>query len=324
MSKFTYRFNQATLTFEKVEKKITKVLIKKILPQFTLSLILGILLFFVASSFISSPAEQNLVERNNELKLKFELLNKDLDRTAFDLNELEKRDDNVFRMIFEADPVSEDQRRAGFGGSDRYAKLRYFENSNLLINISTKSDILTKRMLVQSESYKEVMLMVNNREAMAACIPAIQPIALDELTRFGSAFGRRFHPIYHVWKMHTGIDLTAPTGTPVHAAGDGVIFRTGRAGGYGLQVRMNHGYGYVTLYAHLSKILVRPGQKVKRGDIIGLVGSTGASTAPHLHYEVRVNGKFVNPLNFYYNDMTDEEYQQMLESSSTADTHVFE
>lgn len=324
MSKFTYRFNRATLSYEKVETKFINVLTKKFLPQFTLSLILGITLFFGASSFIKSPAEQKLSEKNNELKFKFELLNKDLDKTAYELNQLEKRDDNVFRMVFQAEPLSEDQRRAGFGGSDRYSNLKYYENSDILINTTKKADILTKRMLVQSESYKDVMNMVNNREEMASCIPAIQPIAIDKLTRFGSAFGRRFHPIYHVWKMHTGIDLTAPTGTPVYAAGDGVVFRADVAGGYGNHVRINHGYGYVTLYGHLSKILVRAGQKVKRGDLIGLVGSTGTSTSPHLHYEVRVNGDFVNPINFYYNDMTEEEYQQMLISSANANTHVFE
>lgn len=324
MGKFIYQFNHATLSYEKIEKKFLKTVIKEILPQIVLSLFLGVILFYFTSLYFSSPEEKALVNKSSDLKLKFELLNKDLDKTAYILNTLEKRDDNVYRMVFEAEPLSEDQRRAGFGGSDRYDYLKYYENSKILINTTKKLDILTKRMLVQSESYKDVMNMVNNKEEMAACIPAIQPIALDKLTRFGSSFGRRLHPILHVWKMHTGIDLTAPRGTEIHAAGDGIVFRAGIAGGYGNCVRINHGFGYVTLYGHMNKILVRPGQKVKRGDVIGLVGSTGLSTSPHLHYEVRVNGQFVNPINFYYNDMTDDEYQKMLEMSANADTHIYE
>jgi murein DD-endopeptidase MepM/ murein hydrolase activator NlpD len=324
MGKFIYQFNHATLMYEKIEKKFSTTFVREILPQIVLSIVFGISLFYFSSRYFSSPEEKALLDKSRDIKLKFELLNKDIDKSAYLLNTLEKRDDNVYRMVFEADPLSEDQRRAGFGGSDRYAYLSYYENSELLINTTKKVDILSKRMLIQSESYKDVMNMVNNKEEMAACIPAIQPIALDKLTRFGSPFGRRLHPILHIWKMHTGIDLTAPTGTEIHAAGDGIVFKAGYSGGYGNCIRLNHGFGYVTVYGHLSKILVRPGQKIKRGDVIGLVGSTGLSTSPHLHYEVRVNGEFVDPINFYYNDMTDEEYQKMLESSSTSDTHIYE
>ncbi len=159
---------------------------------------------------------------------------------------------------------------------------------------------------------------------MLASIPAIQPIALDQLTRFGSPFGYRMHPIHHYRKMHYGVDLTAPRNTPIHAAGDGIVVRADWAGGYGNCVRINHGYGYLTLYGHMQKYIVKSGQKVKRGDIIGYVGNTGLSTSPHLHYEVRINGKPVNPVNFYYNDLTDEEYDEMIRISSTANTHIFE
>ena len=324
MSKANYQFNPETLSYEKIEKKFSRRLYKVVFPQFILSLILGIIIFAVSSMYIESPAELKLKEKSSELKLKYELLNKEFNKIETSLAKLQNRDDNVYRMIFQAAPVPKAKRLAGIGGGDRFAKFKRYKNGNLLIKTSEKIDNLSKRMLVQSKSYDEIIDLVNNKEKMAACIPAIQPIALNQLTRFGSGFGRRFHPIDHVWKMHTGVDLTCPRGTPIHASGDGVVVRAGRAGGYGNHIRINHGYGYLTLYGHLNKILVRPGQKVKRGDIIGLVGSTGKSTAPHLHYEVRINGKWVNPVNFYYNDLTNEEYQKMLEVSASADTHVYE
>ena len=325
MAKGNYQFNSETLSFEKIEKQFAKKLYKVVFPQFLLSLILGIVLFSIISNYVESPIESSLIEENNNLILKYKLLSNKLDKTASIIENLENRDDNVYRMIFDAKPISKAKRQAGFGGSDRYAYLKQYKNSDLLINTTRKLDILSKKMLVQSESYNEITELVNDKEKMAASIPAIQPIALDELTRFGSAFGWRMHPIYHRLKMHTGVDLTAPTGTKIYAAGDGIVFRADASNrGYGNHVRINHGYGYVTLYGHMSKMLVRPGQKVKRGDVIGLVGSTGLSTSPHLHYEVRVNGKYVNPVNFYYNDLTDDEYKKMIEVSSTANTHVFE
>lgn len=324
MNKANYQFNPETLSFEKIEKKFSKRLYKVIFPQFILSLILGIIIFSVSSMYIASPAELKLKEKSNELKLKYELLNNQFGKIENTLIKLQTRDDEVYRMIFQVAPVPKSKRLAGIGGGERYKDFKRYKNGNLIIKTSNKTDNIAKRMLVQSESYDEIIDLVNSKEKMASCIPAIQPIALNQLTRFGSAFGRRFHPIDHVWKMHTGVDLTAPRGTPVHASGDGIVARAGVAGGYGNHIRINHGYGYLTLYGHLSKILVRPGQRVKRGDIIGLVGSTGKSTCPHLHYEVRINGKWVNPINFYYNDLTNEEYQKMLEVSASAETHVYE
>lgn len=325
MAKNNYQFNPETLCFEKVERQFLARLYKVILPQLLLSLILGIFMFTVVSYYVKSPVETNIIEKSNNLKLKYKLLNKQLEQTTICLGKLENRDDNVYRMIFDAKPISDAKRRAGFGGSDRYAHLKRYDNSKLLINTTRKLDILSKKMLVQSNSYKEITNLVNDKEKMAASIPAIQPIAVDDLTRFGSGFGYRIHPIYKRRKMHCGIDLSAPKGTKIYAAGDGVVFKSeAKSRGYGYHVKINHGYGYVTLYAHMSKILVKQGQKVKRGDVIGLVGNTGLSVSSHLHYEVRVNGKFVNPVNFYYNDLTEEEYKKMLEVSSTANTHVFE
>ncbi len=325
MRKIKYRFNPETLSYELDDRNFYNKILKSFLPKFLISVILGILFFYIFTFSAGNPNEFFPTERNDDLKLKYELLNKELDYTVKTLETLQHRDDGVYRMIFQAEPVLTSRRKAGFGGSDRYLSFKKYKNSDLLINTSQKTDILSKIMLVQSESYNEIFDLVKNSEKMASCIPAIQPIALNDLTRFGSAYGKRLHPILNVWKMHTGVDLTAPRGTKIYAAGDGIVFKAaGSAGGYGNIVKINHGFGFVTFYAHMRKIYVRPGQRVKRGDVIGTVGNTGLSTSPHLHYEVRINGQHVNPVNFYYEDLTDEEYHEMIEASSTAQTHIFE
>ncbi len=320
-----FKFNPETLTYEFQEKPFFKSIIKTFLPKALMSVVTGILLFYIFTSFVISPEELYLSEKTDALKQKFNLYNKELAQTAQTLKILQNRDDNVYRMIFQAKPISETKRKAGFGGSDRYQSFKKYKNSDLLINTSKNTDIISNIMLVQSYSYKDIFELVKNKEKMAAAIPAIQPIALDELTRFGSSFGRRLHPILGVWKMHTGVDLTAPRGTKIHATGDGIVIQaSGSSGGYGKIVKIDHGFGYITYYAHQSKILVKKGQKVKRGDVIGLVGSTGRSVSPHLHYEVRINGKPVNPVNFYYEDLSEEEYNKMIEVSTKSETHIFE
>lgn len=325
MKKNRFRYNPETLAYEIIEVSFFNSILKTIIPKLILSIVIGFLFFYALTSFISSPDELYFTDNNSELKLEYKLLNKDLDLTVKELEVLQKRDDDVYRMIFQTKAVPTSIRKAGFGGSNRYASFSKYKNSDLLINTSKKTDILSHVMLVQSESYNELFNYAKNIEKMASCIPAIQPIALDDLTRFGSSFGRRFHPILHMWKMHTGVDLTAPRGTPIHASGDGVVIEARKStGGYGNIVKIDHGFGFTTYYAHQSKILVKVGQKVKRGDVIGLVGSTGLSQAPHLHYEVRINNKPVNPVNYYYEDLSDEEYNAMLKASATSETHIFE
>ncbi len=325
MADKNYQFNYKTLSFEIIEKQFLRKFYKVYFPQFLLSLILGIVLFSIISYYTEIPVETELIDKSNRLKLKYELLDKKIKQTASSLEKLENRDNDVYRMIFNAKPISKAERQAGYGGFDRYQYLRQYKNSDLLIQVSSKLDRLSKKMLVQSGSYNEITGLVKDKEKMVACIPSIQPIAVDKLKHFGSGFGYRIHPIYKCYKMHTGIDLTAKRGTKIYTTGDGVVIDAEKyARGYGKHVKINHGYGYVTLYAHMSKVLVKSGEKVKRGDVIGLVGSTGLSTNPHLHYEVIVNGEFVDPVDFYYNDMTEEEYRKMIEFSSTANTHVFE
>ncbi len=320
-----YRFNPETLTYELEKPRFLKLFFKSFLPKFLISVALGIIFFYVFSTYIKSPDDFLADEHNNSLKLKYELLNKELNYTVKTLAELQHRDDDVYRMIFQAEPIPASERKVGYGGSTMPKVYPNIENSDLLNSTIQKTNILSKVMLVQSESYDEIFDLVKNTEKLASSIPAIQPIALDDLTRFGSSFGLRFHPILKIWRMHDGVDLTAPRGTKIHASGDGIVFKAKNThGGYGKVVKINHSFGYITVYAHMSKILVRPGQHVKRGDVIGLVGSTGLSEAPHLHYEVRINGRPVNPINFYYEDLTDKEYYDMLEASAKAETHIYE
>jgi len=232
---------------------------------------------------------------------------------------MEERDDNVYRAIFEAEPIDQNLRQGGVGGVNRYKYLEGYEYSDLPIDLNQRLDRLAKRMVVESKSLDEVINLAKGKEKMLSSIPAIQPVANKDLKRMASGYGYRIDPHYKVRKHHDGMDFTASTGTEVYATGDGKVTRAdANSSGYGNHIRIDHGYGYVTLYAHLSKIKVKAGQKVKRGDIIGLVGNTGKSMGPHLHYEVRKEGQPINPINFYFNDLTPEEYAKLIELSNNA------
>ncbi|MCQ2252685.1 MAG: M23 family metallopeptidase [Bacteroidales bacterium] len=235
------------------------------------------------------------------------------------ISDISNRDDNVYRSVFQEAPISSIERHGGFGGTDRYDSLRGYTNSNLMVGAAYKLDVLSKEIIVQSKSFKDVKNLVINKEKMLASIPSIQPIAVKDLTRFGSPFGMRFHPILHISRMHAGVDLTAPQGTPIYATGNGTVVVSGVQTGYGNVVKINHGFGYMTVYGHCSKLLVKEGDKVKRGDVIALVGNTGLSTSPHCHYEVRINNVPKDPLNFYKDGLTEEEYQSAMQSSFNFD-----
>jgi murein DD-endopeptidase MepM/ murein hydrolase activator NlpD len=234
--------------------------------------------------------------------------------------DIQQRDDNIYRVIFESEPISSSIRKAGFGGVNKYANLENLENAELVIKTATHLDRLAKEAYIQSKSYDEVMRLALNKEKMLAAIPAIQPVSNKDLKRTASGWGYRIHPIYKIRKFHYGMDFTAPTGTEIYATGDGVV-ATVKGNkrskiGFGLEIIIDHGFGYETLYAHLNEFNVKAGQKVKRGDVIGYVGNTGGSTAPHLHYEIHKNGKPVNPEYFYFKDLTPQEYEKMVAISS--------
>ena len=233
------------------------------------------------------------------------------------LDDVQNRDDNIYRVIFEADPIPKSIRKAGYGGVNRYENLKGFNNSDLITNTSEKVDQISKQLYIQSKSFDDIIELAKNKTDMLAALPAIQPVSNKNLSRMASGYGYRIHPIYKTRKMHSGMDFSAKTGTPIYATGDGKISKVRRSRrGYGNHVVIDHGYGYKTLYAHMKKYAVKKGQKVKRGEVIGYVGSTGTSVAPHLHYEVHKDGRKINPVNFYFNDLNPEEYEKMLEISS--------
>ena len=316
MSKIKFVYNPNSLSYEKLKVGWLDR-IKKALWFLLTGLVFAVITIFIAYRFFDSPKEKQLKREIEVITTQYEILNKKLDQIDAVLDNLQERDDNIYRLVFEAEPIPENIRKAGFGGIDRYKKLSGYDNSELIKESAMKLDRVAKQMYIQSKSYDEVFKMVQNKAVMLQSIPAIQPVSNKNLRSMASGYGFRIHPIYKIKQFHSGMDFAATTGTPIYATGDGQVMRADNGErGYGNHVVINHGFGYLTLYGHMSRFAVRPGQKVKRGDIIGYVGSTGLSTAPHLHYEVIKGGQKVNPINFYYNDLTPDQYQAMIEQAS--------
>ena len=317
MSKVKYYYDSETLSYRKIEKKKGRKL--KIFALSLLGMFLSgflLLLVYINLPSVQTPKEMSLQRELNQMQLQFELLNKKMEQAQAVLAEVEERDNNLYRVYFETNPIPEEQRRAGFGGINRYKDLEGFDNSKLIINTTRNLDILTKQIVVQSKSLDEIAKLAEEKEKLLAAIPAIQPVKNEDLTRMASGFGYRTDPFTKARKFHYGMDFTAPRGTPVYATGDGKVTRADNTStGYGNHVVIDHGYGYESLYGHLYKYNVRPGQKVQRGDIIGFVGSTGRSEAPHCHYEVFKDGERINPINFYYGSLTAEEFAEILRKS---------
>lgn len=263
--------------------------------------------------FLGTPSENALRIENSELEARYEVLSHQLDEALGVLEDLQQRDDNLYRVILQTDPISPYIRKSGYGNVNRYEHLEEMANADMIIENSQKIDFLKRQLYIQSKSYDEIIALCKQNDERLQCIPAIQPVANKDLKYTASGYGRRIDPIYKTIKFHHGMDFSANTGTPVYATGNGTVTTSGRQSGYGLTIEIDHGFDYQTLYAHLSKIMVKRGQKVKRGEIIGLVGSTGKSTGPHLHYEVINKGRKVNPVNYYFMDLTEEEYDQMIQ-----------
>jgi murein DD-endopeptidase MepM/ murein hydrolase activator NlpD len=261
--------------------------------------------------------EKALNRELQNLDLQYSLLNKKITEAEEVLANVENRDNGIYRLYFEANPIPEEQRKQGFGGVNRYKKYEGFENSEMIISTNKRIDVLQKRIIIQSKSLDEITALAKDKEKFLARIPAIQPIKNEDLTRMASGYGYRSDPFTKIRKFHYGMDFTAPRGTPIYASGDGVIERAdSRSSGYGRHIRIDHGYGYVSLYAHLYKYNVNVGQKVRRGDLIGYVGSSGRSLGPHLHYEVFKDNIRINPLNFYYGNLSKEEFNRLLSIAS--------
>ena len=265
-------------------------------------------------NFFDSPKEKILIREIDNMTLQYELMNEKLSQVSAVLDNVQDRDDNIYRVIFEADPIPSSIRKAGIGGVNRYEKLEGYNNSELIISTSQKLDKISKQLYIQSKSFDEVIEMATKKSDMLASIPAIQPVTNKELKRLSSGYGRRIDPYYKKPKFHYGVDFSAPKGTAIYATGNGTVKKTKKSRrGFGNHIVIDHGYGYESLYAHMQKYTVRRGEKVKRGDLIGYVGNSGKSTAPHLHYEVHKDGRKVNPAYYFHNDLTPEDFDRMLE-----------
>lgn len=315
MRKERFRYNPKTLSYEREEVSVGKRILR-VLLWMAPSIVLGLVLAFFFTRRIDSPKEKELKAELKKYEAEVVRMQSDINLINDVLNDIEKRDEDLYRMALYADKFPDELRRMGAGGSDKYAYLRKLPNSELLINTSSSIDALERRLHAQTLSFRELIQLAKDKEKMLACIPAIQPVRNTDLKRMASGYGYRIDPIYKTRRMHSGMDFTADKGTEVYATGDGVIELVERKRwGYGKQIVIDHGFGYKTRYAHLSEFKVRRGQKVKRGDLIGLVGSTGKSTGPHLHYEVLRNNRAVNPIGYYHSDLTPEQYEQLLEMS---------
>lgn len=312
--KFVYDLDSLSI---RKEKKTLLQYVVKLAPHIVISMIISAIFIFTFYYFYDSPEEYLLKRENHQYAQQIQIFSKKLDKVDKILADLSYRDDNIYRSIFDVAPIPSTIRQSGFGGNNRYENLDGFDNSQLIINVAQRTDKVLKELYIQSKSYDEVIDLLNNKEEMLRCSPSIQPILNKELTRISSYFGYRTDPVYGYKKHHDGIDFTAQTGTPIHATGDGIVTYVKRGNrGYGNNVEISHGFSLKSKYAHMTKILVKEGQKVKRGQVIGLVGSTGKSVGPHLHYEVRKNGVPINPINFFFQDLPTEDYDRMIELSS--------
>ena len=313
----TYRFNPHTLKYEKVFVSL-RTRIRRISFNVLFGVVLDVVLVFVGLQFVDSPKERSLERQVAQYKRQTRLLSDRVERAERVLENIEERDDVLYRTIFSSEPISDAERHSGIGGVERYAEFDQMENGALLKATSQQVDDLTKRLYVESKSLDELYEMARNKSERMAAMPAILPIEKNKC-KVVSGFGYRYHPILHYRRLHSGIDMTAPKGTPIYATGDGVVRIAGRSSegysGYGIVALVDHGYGFQTLYAHMQSVKVRVGQKVKRGEQIGTVGSSGMSSGNHLHYEVIQNGKKVDPVYYFFNDLTPAEYEDVLEQA---------
>ena len=312
MRKVYYIYNPKTRTYDRVYPTFRQRALN-VLKRLFVGMGFGAGSFILLIWIFGSPSEKELRIENSRLLAQYNVLSRRLDDALEVMQGIQQRDDNLYRVVLQADPVVDAVRKAGYGGTNRYEELMDMANSDLVVNTTQKMDMLNRQLYIQSKSFDEVVELLKDHDEMLRCIPAIQPVANKNLKYTASGYGMRIDPIYKTTKFHAGMDFSANIGTPVYATGDGVVKKAGWQSGYGKIIIINHGFGYETWYAHLNDYDVRVGQKVVRGEVIGEVGNTGKSTGPHLHYEVHVKGKVVNPVNYYFMDLSAEEYDKMIE-----------
>lgn len=310
MAKVKYYYDAENLAYRIIKPMRGKKIGVALLFLFS-SALFGFLCFvaLLNTPFFETPKDKLQAREIENMKIRYEILNRKMDQIDEVLEDVEDRDNNIYRTYFNASAIPEEQRKAGFGGVNRYKELEGYDNSELVLGTTKRLDVLSKELVIQSKSLDEIAKLAKDKEKLLASIPAIQPVKNEDLRQMASGFGYRSDPFTKIRKFHAGMDFSAMTGTPIFATGDGVVVAAdNRLSGYGNRVVIRHGFGYETLYGHMSRFKAKAGQKVKRGDVIGYVGSTGRSEAPHLHYEVHKNGEVVNPLNFYYGNISAKEY----------------
>ena len=311
-----YKFNPESLSFDKIKLGFRAVLLRS-LAYLVASILIALIYYIIFAIFFDSPKEKALLREIEQLTFQYDLIQRDMSDLEKVIGQLQETDDNLYRTIFEAEPIPATLREGGVGGVNRYKELEGYNKSDIVIETTKRLDKIRKKIYIQSKSFDDLIVLANKKEEMLGAIPAILPISNKDLIRTASGYGPRVHPIYKIIKFHSGMDFTAPSGTEIYATGNGVIaYVNSSKRGLGNHIIINHGYGYSTIYAHLDSFNVRSGQKVERGDVIGFVGSTGTSVAPHLHYEIKLNGRNVDPVNYYFNDLTPEEYERMIEIAS--------
>ena len=312
----TYKFNPHTLSYEKVKTSFVDKL-KKVSFTVAFGIVLGVVLMVIGLRVFESPRQKKLARELDAMERQMENMRKVMKRNEAVLADLENRDNSIYRTLLQAEPIVDSVRRAGMMGQS-YDEFDGFDHSDVIKLTAKRLDDFTKRLYIQSKSFDEVYKMASNKQERLNHVPAIMPLRKNSCSII-SGFGTRYHPILHYRRMHTGVDLSAKTGTPIYATGDGTVQVAGRSddlSGYGIAVLINHGYGYQTLYGHMNDVKVRQGQKVKRGELLGHVGSTGLASGPHCHYEVWLNGNKVNPIYYFFNDLTPHEYEQVIEAAN--------
>lgn len=318
MARISYYYDTKSSQYKRVKSNPTNTVIN-VTGVLTLALGMACVLTLAYNSYFESPRELALAHQVNEMKFYYSELNRKVESLSVALTSVEYRDDNIYRTVLGSPPIDQSIREAGRGGYDRYAEVwdKVPENAGSIVNLEEKVDKVRRKLYIESLSQDELVQLVEKKEEQFAAIPAIQPVSNKALIAIASGFGMRIHPIYKVIRMHTGIDFAATVGTPIYATADGQVLAVDvRYDGYGKMIIIDHGFGYTTRYAHLQSFKVREGQRVKRGEQIGIVGNTGLSTAPHLHYEVLINGEHIDPVHYFFNDLTPREYEKVLELAS--------
>jgi murein DD-endopeptidase MepM/ murein hydrolase activator NlpD len=318
MARIKYYYDTETCKYERIKTTTGDIILNTLgILSLTVAMAVGLLILY--SSYFESPKELILRNEVKELEFYYENLQAEVEKLHKQLSNMEYRDDNIYRVVLGAEPIDKSIREAGVGGLDRYEDIRNKNiiHEDLIVKLTESVDNLRRKIYIESKSQDDVVELAESKEKLFAAIPAIQPVANKQLIALASGYGLRIHPIYKVKKLHTGIDFAAAIGTPIYATADGVIDKVHVSfSGYGKMLEIDHGFGYRTRYAHMHGFAVRQGQKVKRGDLIGYVGDTGLSTAPHLHYEVFVNGIHANPVHYFFNDLNPAEYEKIIELAS--------